>query len=75
MLTKIMNKLDSLDTKLAQLDSIQHSVSKLTDRLDSFYQKISDMESKIRDIERSRIFDTQLVSDLSKTAESLIFSA
>jgi len=52
LLTKIMNKLDSLDTQLAQHDSIQHSVSKLTGRLDTFDQKISDMESKISDIER-----------------------
>ena len=71
MLTKIMSKLDSLDTKLAQLDSIQHNVSKLNGRLDTIDQKISDMESKIRDIERSRDFDTQSVSDLSKQQREL----
>jgi len=60
-----------LDIKIGQNDSIQHNMSKLNGRLDTVDQKISDMESKIRDIERSRDFDTQSVSDLSKQRREL----
>lgn len=49
LLQGIMQRLDSMDSKLGQLNSIKSSVAKITERLDK-------MEEKINTIERSQNF-------------------
>lgn len=44
MLQCIIQRLDSMDSKLGQLSSIQERVNKITDRLNNMEQKITDME-------------------------------
>ncbi|XP_052762065.1 uncharacterized protein LOC128204704 [Mya arenaria] len=68
---KVMNKLNIMDKKLAQLDSIQSSVNNLTVRMDSIDHKISDIEGKIRDIKIRRVFDSKTVPDLAKQHQDL----
>jgi hypothetical protein len=67
----ILQRLDSMDNKLAQLDSIQSSMKALTVRIDKMDQKINLLESKMKDIENSREFDGGMLDDFSKKQREL----
>ena len=66
ILSLIMKRLDSMDNKLARLDSIQTSVNNINTRIQNMDKKINDLEGKMRDVEHSRTFDSQTITDLSK---------
>lgn len=46
MFTQIMNRVDCMDKRLSQLDSIQSSLSNLTVKMQSVETRISDVEKK-----------------------------
>ena len=59
ILSKILCRLDTMDKKLGQLDSIQVSVNKITDQVNTMNTKISGLETKMKTIEDSRQFDSK----------------
>jgi len=63
----LIKRLDSMDCKLAMLDSIQTTVNSLNCRLQTMEQTINDLQIKVRDLEKSREFDTQTMSDINNT--------
>lgn len=71
MLSLILQRLESMDCKLLQLESIQRSVNSLTSRMDSMDRKINQLECKMRDVENSRDFDSNLLGDLTKNKQEL----
>ena len=59
ILSKILTRLDTMDKKLGQLDTIQISVNKITDQVNTMNTKISGLETKMKTIEDSREFDSK----------------
>lgn len=55
-----------MDNKLARLDSIQTSVNGLNSQIQNMDKTINVRENKFRDTERSREFDSDILSDMSK---------
>ena len=66
VLSLILQRLDSVDSKLTQLDKIQSCVSNLTDRMNKIEQKINEFDKKMNDYEQSRIFDSSMMEDIVK---------
>lgn len=62
----IMQRLDSMDKKLSQLDTIQESITKVTKRLNTMDSKINKMESQIHDLEKSKEFDGGFLDEITK---------
>ncbi|XP_052818029.1 uncharacterized protein LOC128244052 [Mya arenaria] len=60
-----------MDSKLARLDSIQTSVNNINTRIQSMETKINALESNVCDIERSREFDSQTLSEINKQHKDL----
>jgi len=60
-----------MDSKLAQLDSIQTSVNTVNTRLSSMDKKISYLKSKVREIKQIREFDSQNLNEISKQHKHL----
>ena len=59
ILSKIFNRLDTMDKKLGQLDSIQVTVNKITDQVNTMNTNINCLETKMESIEDSRKFDSK----------------
>ncbi|KAL4221058.1 hypothetical protein ACF0H5_019320 [Mactra antiquata] len=60
MLQGIIQRLDSMDSKLNQLNKIQLTVDKITERLNT-------LDKKINDIERSNVFLSEQYEELSSS--------
>ena len=61
VLSKILQRLDTMDKKLGQLDSIQSSGNKITDQVNTMNTKITGLETKMKNIEDSREFDSKSI--------------
>ncbi|KAH3701893.1 hypothetical protein DPMN_076889 [Dreissena polymorpha] len=62
----LIQRLDRIDNALKQLDGIQSSANIITVRLDQIDNRVSDIEVKLKDIERSREYDFKNI-DSKKT--------
>ena len=70
MLSIIMQRLDSMDSKLSQLDSIQSSIKSFSSRIDKFEQKLKGFETKMTkmtEIQTSQQFHYNSMDDILKT--------
>jgi tetrahydromethanopterin S-methyltransferase subunit G len=63
-LSVIIQRLEKIDNKLTQLETIQSTVNKITERLESLDRRVSTIESRMHDIEQSRMFDSQSLDDI-----------
>ena len=61
VLSRILQRLDTMDKNLGQLDSIQISVNKITDQVNTMSTKITGLETKMKAIEESRDFDSKSI--------------
>ncbi|XP_052783261.1 uncharacterized protein LOC128219493 [Mya arenaria] len=71
MFTRIMNRFDSMDKKLVQLDYIQSSINNLTLNVQSMESRISEIESNVKDIEQSRRFDSSSIEKIDRQQKEL----
>ena len=71
MFSVIIQRLDSLDSKLGQLEHIQNSIKGINTRMDRLDQKVKNIEGKVRDLEESRNFDTNTFTELSKKQDEM----
>lgn len=62
----ILQRLDNMDKKLGQLESIQSSLTNITVKVNDMEAKVKNLESKVNIIESSRDFDTEAVENLNK---------
>lgn len=67
----LIQRLDRIELKLAQLDSIQSTVNGINIRLNCLDQKVNGLETKMSDIEISRNHDASCISDISKKQKEL----
>ena len=63
---RILDRLDTMDRKLTQLDSIQVSVNKITDQVYTMNTKINSLEAKMANVEQSREFDSKSIDLLQE---------
>ncbi|KAH3787214.1 hypothetical protein DPMN_165334 [Dreissena polymorpha] len=71
ILSSILDRLNSMDNKLSQLDKIQSCVSAITSRVDKLDKGISDIEVKIKDFEKSCDFSGGAIGDITKQQQQL----
>lgn len=71
VLSLILQRLDSVDNILTQLDTIQKNFHELSVRVDKMDQKINLIENRMSDIERSRSFDSSLTDEMSKRQKDI----
>ena len=64
ILSKILARLDIMDTKLGQLDTIQSQLTKVTVDVSTMSTKVLGMEKQLTDLEASRNFDTQTLDSI-----------
>lgn len=62
----ILQRLDVMDKKLGQLESIQSSINSITVKVNDIEVKVKDLETKVNTIENSRIFDADSVESLDR---------
>ena len=62
----ILQKLESMDKKLGQLDNIQKAVSKITVQVSDIEKKVNVLETKVNEIESSRQFDSGTLDNINK---------
>lgn len=65
-LTLILNRLDTMDTKLGKLKDIEDKVSSLTDQINNIGMKVASLETKVADIEKSRDFDAGEIGEIRR---------
>ena len=63
---QIIQKLECMDKKLGQLDTIHSTVNTINTRMSSVEQKVTSLEAKVTEIEKSRIFDSKSLDDIKK---------
>ncbi|XP_052820388.1 uncharacterized protein LOC128246236 [Mya arenaria] len=61
-----------IDSKLTQLDTIQITVNKITTRLDKIDQRVGGLETKIKDIEESRNYDSKTLNEIREKQKELV---
>lgn len=66
ILSKILERLDGMDSKLGQLSSIQSSLSKVTVDVSNMNTKVMGMEKQLNDLETSRTFDSSMLDSIQK---------
>ena len=71
MFSVIIQRLDSLDSKLGQLEHIQNSIRGINTRMDRLDQKVKNIEGKIGDLEESKNFDSNTFAELSKKQDEI----
>lgn len=62
----LIQRLDSIDSRLVQLDSIKSAVDKITVRLDNVDQKVIALDKQFTELERSRQFDSSNMEQIMK---------
>ena len=65
-MTQLLQRLDLMDQKLVKLEVLQSSVSTVTTRVNSEDQKVSSLEAKLLDIEKSRELDSKSLEQIHK---------
>ena len=71
----ILQRLDKMDKKLGQLETIQNSISTLTVKVSDIEVKVKNLEQKVATLENSRDFDSESVQNLNtkqKEIDSLL---
>jgi len=71
ILATILDRLNSMDNKLSQLEKIQSSVSAMNIRIDKVDKRISDIESRITEVEKSCEFSGSAAEDISNKQKQL----
>ncbi|KAL4223391.1 hypothetical protein ACF0H5_016862 [Mactra antiquata] len=61
VMTAILQRLESMDTRLAKLDSIESTVNNITQRTDKIEHKVNNLETKLCDIANSRAFESDQI--------------
>lgn len=69
VMSNILERLDSMDKRLAQLDIIQSTMSKITTRMDEMEKKIGSFESKVKTIEQKMNTMAEKVSDIERSCD------
>ena len=64
ILSKILQRLDGMDLKLGQLDTIQSSLNKVTAEVSTMNTKVVSMEKQLGDLETSRNFDAKTLDSI-----------
>ena len=64
ILSKILERLDVMDNKLGQLNSIQTSLNKVTAEVSTMNTKVVSMEKQLGDLEASRNFDSKTLDSI-----------
>ena len=64
ILSQILERLNVMDTKLGQLNSIQSSLTKVTADVSTMSTKVFGMEKQLTDLETSRNFDTKTLDSI-----------
>ena len=67
----ILQRLDNMDKKLGQLDSIQLSITNITVKVSDIEGQVKALEQKVNLIESSRDFDTEAVENLNKKQKEI----
>ena len=71
ILTKILERLDVMDSKLGQLSSIQSSLTKVTADVSTVSTKVVNMEKQLTDLEVSRNFDSQTLDKIQSKQKEI----
>ena len=64
ILSKILERLDVMDSKLGQLNTIQTSLNKVTAEVSTMNTKVVSMEKQLGDLETSRNFDSKTLDSI-----------
>lgn len=71
ILSKILERLDVMDTKLGQLSAIQSSLTKVTVEVSTVNTKVLSMEKQLSDLETSRNFDSKTLDSIRNKQKEL----
>ncbi|KAH3730612.1 hypothetical protein DPMN_056602 [Dreissena polymorpha] len=63
--------MDNIDRKLGKLETIQSTMDTLTAKCECMDKKVSQIESKILEIEQSRQFDSNMFDNLNKKQKEI----
>ena len=66
ILNKILSRLDTIDTKLHRLDSIEKSVTEISQKVEDTDKKVVALESKMATIEHGLQFESDTLSEIEK---------
>ena len=66
ILNKILSRLDTTDTKLQRLDSIEKSVTEISQKVEDTDKKVVALESKMATIEHGLQFESDTLSEIEK---------
>ena len=67
----ILQRLDNMDKKLGQLDTIQSSIANITVKVSDIESKVHTLETKVNTLETSRGFDSETVAALNKKQKEI----
>ena len=67
----ILQRLDHMDKKLGQLDTIQSSIASITVKVSDIESKVHTLETKVNTLETSRSFDSESVDALNKKQKEI----
>ena len=67
----ILQRLDHMDKKLGQLDTIQSSIANITVKVSDIETKVHTLETKVNTLETSRGFDSESVDALNKKQKEI----
>lgn len=71
VMNMILQRLDNMDKKLGQLNTIQSSIANITVKVDDIETKVNTLESKVNALESSRGFDSDTVDILDKKQKEI----
>ena len=66
VITKLFERLDMMDKKLGQLESIQSSLHKVTVQVNDMNTTVSSMELQLRELEQSREYDSKTLQEMQE---------
>ena len=75
VMSLILQRLDVMDKKLGQLDSIQSSINNVTVKVSDIEVKVKELEKEVSALEDSRNFDSESVERMNskqKEVDSLL---
>ena len=64
VVAQLFGRLDMMDKKLGQLQSIQNTLQSVTVQVNDVSTRLKSVETKVGDLERSRTFDTETLNDI-----------
>ena len=63
-MAQLFGRLDMMDKKLGQLNSIQSTLQNVTIQVNDVSTRLKSVETKVGDLERSRTFDSKTLDDI-----------